>query len=428
VPGISDALTPLVATSGIIANGYTVEEIRSNQNEFINAVISAGASINITLGANSGVYYDISQIVGEFSALITIPSVTYDKYSFENVPATIATPEVTNPTLEQMFTAVNGFGSPNTENTTTEKHIDNFYGFAIDLLLRTNASNSKLLLSEAAQRIYTDNTFEDTMGGGSTMTFSSIDTSFSSENMKNLMKAVTIVFMDDENNVIKYAGLDTDNAVLNGTELTADIKVYADNSKTAFVMDTVENGKNVNNDEIMEMPQNTVVNLTVLVYLDGDKVTNADVANGAQSMTGTMNLQFASDAVLEPMDYRELQENTVGNLEQPTITLGADNSNIMNVKGDGNSTSMSLYVNNNLYKKVALSETDSGLKSFKYSELVPQPATDGTHTYEVAFLTRGTGFKDSELSAVYEVTVVRSTDNNTETTTYTYSAAAKATQ
>ena len=46
--------------------------------------------------------------------------------------------------------------------------------------------------------------------------------------------------------------------------------------------------------------------LTVLVYLDGESVTNADVSAFGTSMTGTMNLQFASDANLKAMDYSGL--------------------------------------------------------------------------------------------------------------------------
>ena len=49
--------------------------------------------------------------------------------------------------------------------------------------------------------------------------------------------------------------------------------------------------------------QNVAKKVSVLVYLDGHLVQNDDVANGETSMTGTMNLQFSTDATLDPMQY-----------------------------------------------------------------------------------------------------------------------------
>ena len=58
---------------------------------------------------------------------------------------------------------------------------------------------------------------------------------------------------------------------------------------------------------IMPLTQNQAHRLSVLVYLDGEKITNADVAATAStSMTGSMNLQFSSSATLVPMEYADL--------------------------------------------------------------------------------------------------------------------------
>lgn len=60
-------------------------------------------------------------------------------------------------------------------------------------------------------------------------------------------------------------------------------------------------------DVITALGQNTPVKLSVLVYLDGETITNANVAaTAAKSVTGSMNLQFASDADLVPMEYGKL--------------------------------------------------------------------------------------------------------------------------
>lgn len=59
--------------------------------------------------------------------------------------------------------------------------------------------------------------------------------------------------------------------------------------------------------KIMVLNQNAPTRLSVMVYLDGENITNADVAaNGSSSCTAELNLQFASDANLTPMEYTPL--------------------------------------------------------------------------------------------------------------------------
>ena len=59
---------------------------------------------------------------------------------------------------------------------------------------------------------------------------------------------------------------------------------------------------------ITPLTQNVAHAVSVLVYLDGNTVTNADVAAVANtSAVGTMNLQFSSTANLVPMEYTALK-------------------------------------------------------------------------------------------------------------------------
>ncbi|MBQ8611086.1 MAG: hypothetical protein IJ412_05170 [Oscillospiraceae bacterium] len=79
---------------------------------------------------------------------------------------------------------------------------------------------------------------------------------------------------------------------------------------------------------IMALVQNATEYLTAVVYLDGNEVDNADVAINGDSMTGTLNLQFASDADLEPMQY------TFGDkLLAPAVSLAGNNLTITAVDG-----------------------------------------------------------------------------------------------
>lgn len=52
---------------------------------------------------------------------------------------------------------------------------------------------------------------------------------------------------------------------------------------------------------IRDLPQNSPTIITVVVWMDGDSVSNSMVGQLAQqSMSGTMNLQFTSSADLVP--------------------------------------------------------------------------------------------------------------------------------
>lgn len=78
---------------------------------------------------------------------------------------------------------------------------------------------------------------------------------------------------------------------------------------------------------ITALTQNTAQKVSVLVYLDGATISNADVAATAtSSVTGSMNLQFASSANLIPMEYAALMDPTkadgdVSDYEQFTGTV-----------------------------------------------------------------------------------------------------------
>ena len=76
----------------------------------------------------------------------------------------------------------------------------------------------------------------------------------------------------------------------------------------AYLAEVTASGETKSEDNaIMALTQNQATALSALVYLDGENVGNDDVAaTAAQSMTGKMNLQFASSATLVPMDYSAL--------------------------------------------------------------------------------------------------------------------------
>jgi hypothetical protein len=113
--------------------------------------------------------------------------------------------------------------------------------------------------------------------------------------MKALMNHIKVVFFlndGDTKAVLAEARLDTANAKVSGNDVTADLKIW---NGTGFAAQA--------DAAIYNMPTNSAVKISALVYLDGETITNADVGTGALSMSGRMNLQFSSSANLVPMDY-----------------------------------------------------------------------------------------------------------------------------
>ena len=227
-----------------------------------------------------------------------------------------ATPEGT-PYLTQVKTATTPFADATGGAGTTANAITTFYGYIIDLAFRTNASNSYLKLqAEAIDRIYTDGTNTNTMGHGATMTFSTTSTTFGDSGVKDLMDHIRIIFFDTaEGDIIAYAKLDSSKA--NTDTATGEVTMPIMLTDKDFAARTTDV------DKIMDLEANTATALSVLVYLDGTTMQNSDVAaDVAESMSGSMNLQFSSSAVLQPMEYADLMSGEGGVVEtQPTPAI-----------------------------------------------------------------------------------------------------------
>lgn len=377
---ISGAMSPLANASAMKVNGYAVSEVKANLGDLVSSITSQGGLI-VTMPTGGGVYADIADQCGDYTASVNIERVEYNGIVLNNMAARMETDSSLAPNfyLVAIGSAVELAGAPASGATGTLP-ISDMYGYIIDMAFRTNAAESNLLLQVApADRIYSDNTNEETMGGGSSMTFKATTTDFTDDQVKALMGAIRIVFFDPtaSNKIIAYAKLDVANATLGTDGWTAKMYLYevtaggtvtnykaptseqlddttvtlytattdADGNTTytavaeadrsaitsattgtyyVAVTETTAAGENRKTDNIiMALTQNTPTALSALVYLDGNNVGNDDVAaTAASSMTGTMNLQFASSANLVPMEYAALYQAAGNNTSGGTTTTG----------------------------------------------------------------------------------------------------------
>ena len=204
---ISGILQYLIETDKVTVNGKTATEIKNDMDGFASSVMSDG--INIELNNGAGVYVEIADQCGNYSATVTMTNVEVKGMRFDSLTANMATKSAQSTAyLKLAQAAVVAAGEPSGE-TADAQPMTEFYGYIIDLIFRTNAANSDLLLqTEAADRIYEDNNNELTQGSGSTMTYKATGTDFTNEQIKGLMEAVRIVFFDtDSREVLGYAML-----------------------------------------------------------------------------------------------------------------------------------------------------------------------------------------------------------------------------
>lgn len=229
----------------------------------------------------------------------------------------------------------------------TGNEVTSTYGYVVDLALRVNTTNTdgtkgKLLLqTDAKNRIYDGSTNEETMGGGSTMSFSvPANANLKAGALQELLGAIRITFVQNYGlsggnvapTVLGTARLDTSNIkdYTNGknandpdvgdtskltvtTEGKAPIYLYKETTTTTGEEGNQTTTTTWNKDTsgvlLTEMTKNTAYQISAIVWLDGTAVKNANVsAATAQSLTGTLNLQFSTDIKLNPAVNTPLQK------------------------------------------------------------------------------------------------------------------------
>ena len=281
-------------------------------------LLKAGVGSNaiIDMQSGSGLFVGIADVTGNYSAIrndmtISVPSADFDLTDATvtmKTSSTVATPnDVTK--LIKGITA-------NGDTDGVVKYITDAYGYIIDLAVRTNATNSNLLLaSDGVQRVYTDASNTQTMGAGSTMTFESVkegeNAVLKDEQVAKLMTAIRVVFFDPDNGSIygiaQLTGISSADGKTTGKLALMNASV---DDNGVMKLTAKEDGTDVEKATLMALQQNTATKISVLVYLDGDMVDNGMVANAEQSVTGSLNLQFKSSAELKPMENSALKNGT----------------------------------------------------------------------------------------------------------------------
>ena len=407
-----------VTVNGIVASGTNKDAMQTSIRNRI-LVDHADIPAVIELNEGSGVFYDLAKSADNYS---TITQVDAGEIASGLGDAKVNAQIGTNAAAPILLpTARTNAGTAYTAGGSSGNIIDK-YGYAIDFGFRTNAANANLLLQQSGiQRIYSSGTVNnnDTLGGGSYVQFKSFNINkFSLDDVTALMSAVRVVFVEPKFNngtlvsydIVAIAAPD----ITVETNQTTGVKTYtasasseASKSDSALAAnDTLKvplalynyTPSIVNGDEVMvtlgakkttgEAPnqvddltitaltQNEAKKLTAIVYLDGDAVDNTMAANAAKSMSGSVNLQFATDAELVPMENAALREgNNGGNTTPAAPTVDKDNLQAA-IDAVSGSTEYSNEVNSGGLHSAVEEATNNALNNTNATQSIVDAATE----------------------------------------------------
>lgn len=314
------ALTALVDGSKVTVNGYNATHKDTGEDLMVDGTINSGfvnqtlkdGGVVVEMPDGSGVFAYIGSVAGNYAAPTKV-SINFKGLSLKDIDATMKTTATEETTAGALLKSITPNGDAGTNVSLSDT-----YGYALDMAFRTNAASSYLKLqTEAKQRVYSDSKNTDTQGGGSYMSFKSTTNdkgiaNLTDETVEKLMGAIHVAFIDPDTGTI-YGIATLDNIKREGDFMKGALKLNdltaTEGANPTFSL-TARTGDDGAKAKLMDLEQNKAKKLTVIVYLDGPTVTNADVANAETSLEGTLNLQFSSSAELKPMENTALKNGT----------------------------------------------------------------------------------------------------------------------
>lgn len=285
---ILGALSKLMNLEGVYINETKYSEFDKSQ-----AGSLIGGDIVLTLAPGSGVFATVADFADDFSTIVSTMGT-----SVEIATSTTEDPVHLVALLASMSDLEAAGGSSGTQPVT----LSATYGYALDLAFRCNASESELLLQTSGiQRVYNDSIAATTQGGGSFMEFAVTDDIAQSI---LLMDAVRVAFIDDSGNLLAVAKLNTSNRQTTESVIKAPLYLYDFEISEEDGM--IMGERRMTDNTITTLQKNIARAVTVVVWLDGDVVDNTMVsATEETSLSGMLNLQFASSADLIPAENSE---------------------------------------------------------------------------------------------------------------------------
>lgn len=274
--------TEYVCFNGDISISYYLDIIYVNSDN----IMDLWSDNDLILINGAGPLYNISKYAGKYSVLLS--------YTSENV--------IEVSTLENWYTHLEEI-SEDLKNvyavgggSVISAPLEDVYGYAIDLAFRTNAKSNLMLQTDPEMIVDAEGEATQIEGNGSYMSFSS--KYLNEEQVVTMMDAVRVGFLDNRNILIGLAKLNTSNYTEEDGTVRASLYMYEYRLSSDG---SISMGERRSEDStIMSLEKATPTILTAVVWLDGDHTDNSIASSLGYSLTGKLNLQFASDAELKP--------------------------------------------------------------------------------------------------------------------------------
>lgn len=290
---IQPAIDKLIASSSLQINGKSMTAVKTAAN-YVKDHMSDTSSehyqfiqnllVSPKVDIKGGAYCDVANFVGEYAsdgfALAVGP------FTASNATLNVKQSDTADAYFTAVTVAVNGLPAPAGAGS-AENILSTAYGYTVDLAFRTSAgTGAKLMLAKPnTERV---KGASDLQGGGATFTVTD------GTDVAKLAKALRVVFINTaDNTILGVAGMDK-NAV-DGKN-----NVYALHMYDYDVTDegTITLKDKLTDDTITTLTKDTAKAISTLVYVDGGAVDYA-----MDKVTGSLNLQFCTDAELQPMKY-----------------------------------------------------------------------------------------------------------------------------
>lgn len=310
---IKNSVSAMLNASGILIGGYNIDEVKNDYaangmggdvvKDLFNKMNTN--TLTFSFSADSGIFADIAELAGEYTSSMTFPEGTtvegLDLNMLGSKPVEVKSTNGTAGLLGGAYELVIKDLTAPAEDATAAKTLTDTYGYIIDLLFRTNATESDLLLQTQAANRYMEDASTETMGSGSNFTFT-ISAEYSVKKIEGLAAGIRVVFFDNTNTILGVATLDVANGVVAGDAYKMDLILH----ECTINSDGVITIGGVKADSTLcALDANVKKGVSALVYLDGDVIDNSH-AGINDGLEATVNLQFASSVELKPMENADL--------------------------------------------------------------------------------------------------------------------------
>lgn len=210
-------------------------------------------------------------------------------------------------TLAVVLNQIEGIEAPGVIRVEVKRPNITAYGYSADLAFKSSENTNLLLQQTGIGRVSGDDENSDLMGSGSTVQFT-VAGDMTTEQVKDLLQGVYIVFMNTVTGTIyRVAAVDPDSVEVIWTAFPATATATLALYEPKFDGEgNLSLGKKVTDNVITALTADTPYYISEVVYLNGDAVdTTAFSATQELSLSGAMNLQFASSVQLVPMTYTD---------------------------------------------------------------------------------------------------------------------------